>query len=93
MKLLSVPCLALCVGFCATSALARGGMGSYHSSVTGGAFGSSAGAPGTNSSGAALSSSGVGNSPVKGPLLGTSPDIDREEAKVEKMMGAICRGC
>jgi hypothetical protein len=31
--------------------------------------------------------------PIKGPLLGTSPAIDQEEAKVEKMLGSICRGC
>jgi len=30
---------------------------------------------------------------MKGPVLGTSPAIDREEEKVEKMMGSICRGC
>jgi hypothetical protein len=61
-------------------------------SMTGGAYGSSAAAPGTNSLGTALSSSGFGR-PMKGPLLGTSPAIDSEEAKVEKMMGSICRGC
>jgi hypothetical protein len=62
-------------------------------SVTGGAFGSSAAAPGTNSLGTALSSSGAGLGPIKGPLLGTSPAVDREDAKVERMMGSICRGC
>jgi hypothetical protein len=93
MKKLSVVCVALCVGLSTTAAFARGGgMGSSHMSVTGGAFGSSAAAPGTNSLGTALSSSGVGG-PTKGPLLGTSPAIDREDAKVEKMMGSICRGC
>jgi hypothetical protein len=30
---------------------------------------------------------------MKGPLLGTDPAIDREEAKVEKMMGSICQDC
>jgi hypothetical protein len=94
MKNLSVLCVALCVGFSATAAFARGGgMGSSHMSVTGGAFGTSAVAPGTNSLGTALSSSGIGHGPIKGPLLGTSPAIDREEAKVDKMMGSICRGC
>jgi hypothetical protein len=43
--------------------------------------------------GTALSSSGIGHGPMKGPLLGTSPAIDREEAKVDKMMESICRGC
>jgi hypothetical protein len=62
-------------------------------SVTGGAFGTTAAAPGTNSLGTALSSSGIGDGPMKGPLLGTNPAIDREEAKVNKMIGSICRGC
>jgi hypothetical protein len=94
MKKLSVLCVAFCVGLSTTAAFARGGgMGSSHMSVTGGAFGSSAAAPGTNSLGTALSSTGMGSGPTKGPLLGTSPAIDREEAKVDKMMGSICRGC
>ena len=94
MKSLSILFVALCVGLSTTAAFARGGgMGSSHMSVvTGGAFGTSAAAPGTNSLGTALSSSGFGR-PTKGPVLGTSPAIDREEEKVEKMMGSICRGC
>jgi hypothetical protein len=72
-------------------------MGSHHSSaglpVTGGAFGTSPNAPGTNSLDTALSSNAVGNGPQKGPLLGTNPAIDREEAKVDKMIASICRGC
>jgi hypothetical protein len=59
----------------------------------GGAFGTSAAAPGTNSLGTALPSSGTGSGSMKGPLLGTSPAIDREEAKVDKMIDGICRGC
>jgi hypothetical protein len=52
MKKLSVLCASLSV----TAAFARGGgMGSSHMSVTGGAFGTSAAAPGTNSLGTALS--------------------------------------
>jgi hypothetical protein len=93
MKNLSVLCVALCVSLLATAAFARGGGMGSHMSVTGGAFGSSAVAPGTNSLGTALSSSGMGHGPMKGPLLGTSPAIDREEAKVDKMMESICRGC
>jgi hypothetical protein len=92
MKKLSVLCVALCVSLSTTAAFARGGMGSHHMSVTGGAFGTSVAAPGTNSLGTALSSSGSGR-PMKGPLLGTDPAIDREEAKVDKMIGSICRGC
>ena len=94
MKKLSVLCVALCVSLSITAAFARGGgMGSSHMSVTGGAFGTSAAAPGTNSLGTALSSSGIGDGPMKGSLIGTSPAIDREEAKVDKMISSICRGC
>jgi hypothetical protein len=99
MKKLFVLCVALCVGVSTTAAFARGGgMGSHHSAasskpVTGGAFGTSPGAPGTNSLGTALSSNAVGNGPQKGPLPGTSPAIAREETKVNKMIASICRGC
>ena len=93
MKRVSVLCVALCVGLSTAAAFARGGGIGSHMSVTGGAFGSSAAAPGTNSLGTALSSSGTGNGPMKGPLLGTNPALDREEAKVDKMIGSICRGC
>ena len=90
--------IAICMGASGAAFARGGGMGSFHSSmggmrVTGGALGTSAAAPGTNSSGTALSSSGVGNGAMKGPLLGTNPAIDREEAKVNKMIGSICRGC
>jgi hypothetical protein len=85
--------VALGVSLSTGAAFARGGgMGSSHMSATGGAFGSSAATPGTNSAGTALSSSGV-EGPMQGPLLGTDPTIDREEAKVNKMIGSICRGC
>jgi hypothetical protein len=72
--------------------LAQTGMGSPPTGIGGGSFGTSPYAPGTNSLGTALPSSGIGK-PIKGPLLGTSPAVDREEAKVEKMLGSICRGC
>lgn len=94
MKMLSILCVAVCIGASTTAAFARGGgMGSHQMSSMGGAFGTSAAAPGTNSLGTALSSSGMGQGPEKGPLLGTSPAIDREEAKVDKMIEGICRGC
>jgi hypothetical protein len=95
MKKLYVLCIALCIGVSATAAFARGGgMGSHHSSMARGALGIGADTPGTNSLGTALSSDAVGNGhPMKGPLLGTSPAIDQEEAKVERMIGSICRGC
>ena len=93
MKKILVLCVALGVGLSTTAAFARGSMGmGSHMSVTGGALGTSAATPGTNSLGTALSSSGT-ESPMKGPLLGTNPAIDREEARVNKMIGSICRGC
>jgi hypothetical protein len=97
MKNRSVLCIALCVGLSTPAAFARGsGMGSHPASggipVTGGASGTSPAAPGTNSLGTALSSSGAG-SPQKGPPLGTNPAIDREDAKVDRSIGSICRGC
>lgn len=95
MKGVCILFVAIGLGFTATAAFARGGgmgMGPSHMSVTGGAFGTSAAAPGTNSLGTALSSTGTGR-PMKGPLLGTNPAIDREEAKVDKMISSICRGC
>ena len=86
---LFVLCGALCVSLSTTAAFARGGgMGSHH--MSGGAAGTSAAAPGTNSSGTALSSGGHG---AKGPLLGSNPVTDSEEAKVDKMIKSICRGC
>ena len=38
-------------------------------------------------------SNSVGNSRQKGPLLGTNPIINREDAKVRKLISSICRGC
>jgi hypothetical protein len=93
MKKLSVLCVAISIGLSTTAAFGRGGMGSHHMSLTGGAFGATAATPGTNSLGTALSSSGIGDRPMKGPLLGTNPAIDSEDAKVDKIIGSICRGC
>lgn len=90
MKILFV--LSVVLSLSTAAAFARGGMTSSHMSFTGGALGTSAATPGTNSLGTALSSSGIG-SRMKGPPLGTSPAIDREEAKVDKAIGSICRGC
>jgi hypothetical protein len=92
-------CIAICIGLTTTAAFARGGgMGSHHSftlgiPVTGGASGERVNAPGTNSLGTALSTSGFGTSSPKGPLLGTSSAVDREEAKVTKALTSVCRGC
>jgi hypothetical protein len=94
MKGLLAVCIVIGIGLSIPSAFARGGMDSLSMSPeAGGAFGTSAATPGTNSLGTALSSSGVGNGTVKGRLLGTNPAIEREEAKVDKMMRSICRGC
>jgi hypothetical protein len=90
---------ALCLGLflalgVAPAAHSRGGMGSHHSSVTGGAFGASPTAPGTNSAGTALSSSGGSGAAIKGPALGTGdPAVDREDKAVGRMVKSICRGC
>jgi hypothetical protein len=100
MKKQLVIAIAFGLGLSSTTALARGGMGGIGMSHmtapaqigAGGSFGTSPYAPGTNSAGTALSSSGTGR-PIKGPLLGTSPAVDQEEAKVEKMLGSICKGC
>jgi hypothetical protein len=99
MNKLSILCVALCVGLSTNAAFARGGMGGAHgmgsshmgmmgTSMMGGAFGTTATAPGTNSSGTALSSDGVGH-----PILDNKPAIDPEDAKVDKMINSICRGC
>jgi hypothetical protein len=90
MKKLHVLCLVLAVAF-PTAAFSRGGMGSHSS--TGGAFGAIPTTPGTNSLGTALSSGGAGER-MKGPALGTgNPVVDREDKRVSKIVGSICRGC
>jgi hypothetical protein len=87
--LLFAACLVL-----SQAAFARGGgMGSHMSIPGGGALGTSGVAPGTNSSGTALPS-GIGGHVMNGPLLGTDPTIDKEDARLHKMLeGSICRGC
>lgn len=96
MKTLAIGCVVLSMLLPAAAFSRGGGMGGMHhsqGSVTGGAFGTSPAAPGTNSAGTALSSSGTGNA-VKGAALGTgNPAVDREDAKVARMIGSICRGC
>ena len=102
MQKLNILCVAL-VMLSTNAAFGRGGgmgggmhggmgMGGSHMSVTGGAFGTSAAAPGTNSLGTALATTGTGR-PQNDSLLGTSPAIDRDQAKVDKMINSICRGC
>jgi hypothetical protein len=53
-------------------------------SMMGDALGTTAAAPGTNSSGTALSSEGVG-----GPMLDNKAAIDPEDAKINKMINSI----
>lgn len=95
MRLLSLPCFVFCLVLSATAVFARGGMGSMGSHMSmGGTLGTSAATPGTNSMGTALPSSGGSGHAIKGPLLGTNAAIDKEDARVEKMLeGSICRGC
>lgn len=96
MRLLFLSCFTLCLVLSATAASARGGMGSIrpHMSMGGGALGTSAATPGTNSLGTALPSSGAGGHAMKGPPLGTDAAIDQEDARLQKMLeGSICRGC
>lgn len=70
-----------------------GRMPSHRSASTGGAFGSRAAAPGTNSLGTALSSGRAGRR-MKGPPLGTgNPVIDRDDKRVARIVHSICRGC
>lgn len=76
------------------AAFARGGMGSHTSMESGGTLGTSAATPGTNSLGTALPSSETGGHAMKGSLLGTDASIDKDDARLEKMLeGSICRGC
>ena len=109
MKKLSVLCIAFCVcvpaaafarggmgshGGMASHGMASPGLGSPATGLnqvprTGQPFNT----PGTNSLGTALSSSGTGSAQAKGPLLGTSAAIDREDAQVDKTVRSICRGC
>ena len=93
MRSFAVVCILASVALSGTAS-ARGGMGSHMSMESGGALGTSAATPGTNSLGTALSSSGSGGHAAKGPLLGTDQTIDKEDARLEKMLeGSICRGC
>lgn len=84
-----VLCSVLCLSLATSAAFARGGGGGSHHS-SGGASGTSVAAPGTNSSGTALSSGGHGS---KGAAYVSDPAIDQEEARVAKMIKSICRGC
>jgi hypothetical protein len=95
MKILMTVCVLASMAV-PTAAFSRGGggMGMHHSTSTGGAAGTSLGSPGTNSSGTALSSGGIGGGAVKGPALGTGdPAVDREDQRAARMVQSICKGC
>ncbi|MDF0516959.1 hypothetical protein P0R31_06925 [Bradyrhizobium yuanmingense] len=93
MRLFSAVCVVACVTL-SSAASARGGIESHMSMESGGPLGISAAAPGTNSLGTALPGSEHGGHAVKGPLLGTDPTIDKDDARLERMLeGSICRGC
>jgi len=80
MKNCLVVCIALGVALSSTTAFARGGMGGMGMShmgspptgIGGGSFGTSPYAPGTNSLGTALPSSGMGK-PIKGRCSAPAP--------------------
>jgi hypothetical protein len=96
MKTLAIGCVVLSLLVPAAAFSRGGGMGSHHSgSVTGGAFGTNPAAPGTNSAGTALSTSGTAAGSVqKGPALGTGdPAVDKQNARVARIVTSICRGC
>jgi hypothetical protein len=97
-KTLAIGCVVLAT-LLPAAAFSRGGggggMGGMHhsSSTTGGAAGTSPAAPGTNSLGTALSSSGTGGV-GKGVALGTGdPAVEQEDRKAARMISSICRGC
>ncbi|WP_128923448.1 hypothetical protein [Bradyrhizobium guangxiense] len=93
MKPISFLFVVICLAL-SGAAIARGGVGSPMSMAHGGALGTSAGRPGTNSLGTALPSAESGDHAMRGPLLGTNQTIDKEDARLEKMLeGSICRGC
>ncbi len=93
MKKLAILC-ALCAGLFTNIPLGRAeAMQMSHMPITGGAFGTSPATPGTNSLGTALPSSGR-HRRMRGPPLGTgNAAVDREDARVDKMVRSICRGC
>jgi hypothetical protein len=93
VRIISMLCLAIVIGLPTTASFGRGSGGSHHSSMTGGAAGTPASAPGTNSLGTALSSSGVSN-PMRGSNLDNNPAVARQDATVDRLVkGSICRGC
>jgi hypothetical protein len=93
MKILVTVCILASL-VVPTAAFSRGGGMGMHSTFTGGAAGTSVAAPGTNASGTALSSGGVGEGATKGAALGTGdPAVEREDQKAARMVQSICKGC
>jgi hypothetical protein len=96
MKILMTVCVlaSIVVPTAAFSRSGGGGTGMNHSTFTGGAAGTSPAAPGTNASGTALSSGGIGEGATKGAALGTGdPAVEREDQKAARMVQSICKGC
>jgi hypothetical protein len=94
MKRFSILCAVLCVGISATPTFAAGlSGGTGTTGAAGGAFGSSATAPGTNSLGTALSSSGHGRRQKGAPLGTGAPAVRRANDRAEQAVHSICRGC
>ena len=91
MKMFAVPLVATMVGVLANMAFAQSSTGSHSmsSAATGGMFGTKPAAPGTNSLGTALPSDIRRGRRLRGSI----PAIDRENAKVDRRIGSICRGC
>lgn len=94
IRIVSILCIAAGVAVATPPSFGRGGhSGGMHSASLGGTAGTPLGAPGTNSSGTALSSSGVG-SPMKGASFENDPAVARQDATVDRLVkGSICRGC
>jgi hypothetical protein len=95
LKISAIGCVVLATLLPAAAFSRGGGMGGMHhsSSTRGGAFGTNPMAPGTNSAGTALSSSGTGSA-ERGATLGTGdPAVDKEDRKAARMISSICRGC
>ncbi|KJC35627.1 hypothetical protein UP09_30835 [Bradyrhizobium sp. LTSP885] len=94
IRIVSILCIAAAIAIPTTASFGKGGGGGgMHHSSTGGASGTSPGAPGTNAAGTALSSSGVG-SQMKGANLDNGPAVARQDAAVDKLVkSSICHGC
>ena len=91
IRMISIVCVAVGIIVTMPASFGRGGGGGMHHAAMTAAL--HVDTPGTNSSGTALSASGIGSS-TRGVSLGTNPAIAREDAAVARLVkGSICRGC